>query len=256
MAQVITNIVGNAIKFTPERGSISIKADLLRNKNDFCTIRISVTDTGIGISAEQQKLLFRSFQQADSTGRVYGGSGLGLAISKNIVNMMNGDIWIESELGKGSTFSFTANLGYGNPDITCTEDFETSFADVSFAGKHILLAEDVEVNQEIIMALLEPTNVSIDCVNNGQSALNIFRELPQKYDLILMDLAMPVMDGHQAARAIRALDIPRAKTIPIIAVSANVFKEDIEASIAAGMNDHIGKPVALPTLISTLRSYL
>jgi len=263
MAQVITNLLGNAVKFTPEEGSIKIDTCILDEKDDVCTIQITVSDTGIGISLDQQKQLFQSFRQAESgTSRKYGGTGLGLSISKNIIEMMGGRIWIESELGKGAAFIFTVKLkragekqGMHPAGSTNGEKARAQPIPI-LAGRSILLAEDVEINREIVLALLEPTQLQIDCAENGAIAVRMFREAPQKYDMIFMDLQMPEMDGLTAARKIRSLDIPEAATIPIIAMTANVFKEDVEACLNAGMNSHIGKPLKIDEVLDKLRCYL
>jgi CheY-like chemotaxis protein len=258
LAQVVTNLVGNAIKFTPEKGSIAIDAKLVGKENDICTIQCAVTDTGIGISPEQQSRLFQSFQQAESSTAIkYGGTGLGLSISRNIVEMMNGRIWIESELGQGASFIFTvqvqelADKKRGDNEKPGESLFETQFQ-----GKHILLAEDVDINREIVLALLEPTNIEIDCAVDGAEAVRMFSENPDKYDMILMDVQMPEMDGLEATRKIRAMDIPRAGTIPIVAMTANVFREDIEKCIASGMDSHIGKPIDFEDVLKELKAHL
>ncbi|MDR2109374.1 MAG: response regulator [Coriobacteriales bacterium] len=427
LAQVIANLLSNAVKFTPEGGTIRLNTRFVGTvetgadaddaavtdagkagnadagatnatdagtgePNGLCTIQIEVTDNGIGISEEQQALLFTSFQQAESsTSRKFGGTGLGLVISKRIVEMMSGRIWIESELGKGSTFAFVVQLERGQSDggsvllnpridwqnirvlavddalevrlffeelagafaISCDvagdaervcalieqrgcydicfvdwkmpdisgielarrirenetgksaivmtsasdwEDIEdearqagvnrflpkplfpSTIADCiaeclggsattaeassqedrsdSFEGRRILLVEDIEVNREIVLALLEPTHLEIDCAENGVEALQRFREAPERYDMILMDVQMPEMDGYEATRQIRALGTPAAEKIPIVAMTADVFQEDIEKALAAGMNDHIGKPLVLDTLFEKLRAYL
>jgi signal transduction histidine kinase/ActR/RegA family two-component response regulator len=264
ITQVITNLLGNAVKFTPENGVISLDARLAGEENGLCTLQVSVTDTGIGISAEQQKKLFQSFEQAESsTTRKYGGTGLGLAISKRIVEMMDGTIWVESEPGKGSTFTFAIQARRGtevinecsNPDNQQAEEAQAPEIAGIFAGRHLLLAEDVEINREIVQALLEPTQLDIDCAENGAEAVRKFTEAPLKYDMIFMDIQMPEMDGYEATQRIRALDIPAAKTIPIVAMTANVFREDIERCLDAGMNSHIGKPVNFDEVIGKLRSY-
>jgi len=393
LVQVIINLLGNAVKFTPENGSITLNTRFVEEKNGLCTIEISVSDTGIGISPEQQAHLFQSFQQADgSTVRKFGGTGLGLAISKKIVEMMDGNIRIESELGKGSTFIFTVRMKRGtgtkrvlaapgvnlsnirilavddDPDIleyfsetalslglhcdtaangeealefigqrgayhVCFVDwkmpgmdgiqlanklktsasvnsfvimisaaewsviendakkagvdkfmskplFQSTIAEIindylgadrtpgdakettqtapdnNFADRCVLLAEDVEINREIVLALLEPTQLRIDCAESGAEAVRLFTEAPDKYDLIFMDVQMPGMDGYEATRLIRAMDTPRAKTIPIIAMTANVFQEDIEKCLNAGMNNHIGKPLDIDEVLEKLRKYL
>ena len=263
LAQVITNLLGNAVKFTPEKGTISLDVRLLDEKSNVCTILISVTDTGIGISPEQISGLFRSFQQAESdTSRKFGGTGLGLSISRNIVEMMGGKIDVASELGKGSVFSFTVQLtrseehisaGDDDPDvISCASDDITDI----FAGFTVLLAEDVEINREIVLSLLEPTGLAIDCAENGSEAVRIFSESPEKYSMIFMDVQMPETDGYEATRRIRALDNPHAKTIPIVAMTANVFREDIEKCLDAGMNGHIGKPLDFDEVLKQLHLFL
>ena len=390
LSQVITNLLGNAIKFTPDGGTIRLDSELLSKDNDVCRLQISVEDNGIGISDEQKIRLFKSFEQAEAdTSRKFGGTGLGLAISKSIVELMEGNIWVESEPGKGSKFIFTITLKHDsegkelllnekvnwknlrifvvNSDheilqfftlfsdiwgITCTvvasgketmemlekddkcsiyfldwelpdttgvelaqeiqartanksivilhssidwqliEDkaraanidkflakplFPSPIVDMinecigidhtaiherkhdlieDFSGYSILIAEDIEINREIVLALLEPTHLTIECAENGVQALDFFSKAPEKYDLIFMDIQMPEMDGFEATRSIRALNIQRAKTIPIIAMTANVFREDIEKCLAAGMNSHVGKPLNVDEVISQLRKYL
>jgi signal transduction histidine kinase/DNA-binding response OmpR family regulator len=391
IAQVVTNLLSNAVKFTPPEGAIHMEARFLGEEDGLCAIQISVIDTGIGITAEQQSKLFTSFQQAESgTSRKFGGTGLGLAISKRIVEMMGGSIWVDSEPGKGSTFGFTIkiarasgersrlldeNVNWKNIRLLAVDDdrdiltqldeitrglgltcdtaeggsealamierngpydiyfldwkmpsmdgmelsrrikadsrgkfvvtmistaewasiepearesgvtkfiskpiFPSALVDCineclgmqdlsvpeddqsdeigRFKGKHLLLAEDVEINQEIVISLLEPTQLEIDCAGNGAEALGLFREAPEKYDMIFMDVQMPEMDGYEATRRIRALDNPRAQEIPIVAMTANVFREDIEKCLAAGMNEHIGKPIDVKELLSALHKYL
>ena len=393
LSQVITNLLSNAVKFTPENGFITLNSQFLGEEKGICTIQISVIDSGIGISAEQQKRLFQSFQQAEtSTVRKYGGTGLGLSISKNIVEMMNGKIWIESEPGKGSTFTFTIQVKrceekkqprekivnwelirvlavdddhdilsfftdvaqrYGincdtaesgekaleliekngsyniyfidwmmpgmdgialtnairakksNTDnaavimisasewgvirdetqkaainkflskplfpsvikdtiIEClgtdrsqTED--TQDDDELFTNRWILLAEDVEINREIVITLLEPTQLNIECAENGIQAVQMFSDDPDKYGMIFMDVQMPDMDGYEATRRIRDMEAKLPSThkhIPIVAMTANVFKEDIENCKNAGMDDHLGKPLDFEIVMEKLRTFL
>ena len=384
LAQVLANLLGNAVKFTPEKGFIRIGTYFQGEKDGVCRIQFSVTDTGIGISPEQQSRLFKSFNQADGgTSRKFGGTGLGLAISRNIVEMMGGKIWIESEIGAGSKFAFAINIKRGadaqkrtdswdalrilavdsdpyvlshfeviaksfnvSCDVADSREsvlsfikqgvtwqvcfinekvqyadglaiagmikenvsgaavilmipattwvvieekakkagvrkflskplFSSSIAEVIneclgivseqehvldvaglFTGRRILIAEDVEINREIVLALLEPTLAKIDCAANGVEAVKMFSEATDRYDAIFMDMQMPEMDGLEATRLIRALDVPDAKTIPIIAMTANVFRQDIERCIEAGMNSHVGKPLNLDEVIGELRTHL
>jgi CheY-like chemotaxis protein len=243
---------------------------LAAEENGICTIQVGVTDSGIGISEEQQEMLFNSFQQAESsTSRKFGGTGLGLAISKRIVEMMGGTIWIESELGKGSIFAFTAQVEHSknehlDKDTVASDPYSYKAAPVAgqFAGYHLLLAEDVEINREIVLTLLEPTCLDIDCAENGEEALRMFSEAPDRYDMIFMDIQMPVMDGYEATRRIRTLEAKRLenqkqlKQIPIVAMTANVFREDIEKCLAVGMNNHVGKPLNLDEVLEKLNQYM
>jgi CheY-like chemotaxis protein len=259
LAQVITNLLTNSVKFTPENGSIHLNARFLYEENSQCTIQIDVKDTGIGISVEQQSRLFSSFEQAEnSTSRKFGGTGLGLAICKHIVELMGGKIWLESELGLGSTFSFTVLLKRGKyEDADDFRDADTAkIQQISFRGRRILMAEDVDINREIVQSLLEPTEIEIDCAVNGLEAVRMFSKNPESYDLILMDLQMPEMDGYEATRKIRAIEEGRTNKVPIIAMTANVFKEDVEKCLQAGMNAHIGKPIDFNEVMEKLSSYL
>ena len=396
LSQVITNLLTNAIKFTPEKGTVVLDIEKVEVTGDEVELKIGVSDTGIGISKEQQERLFSSFNQADANiTKKYGGTGLGLAISKRIVESMGGKIWIESELGNGAKFIFTikaklheeipraklsANIRVEdirilavddsaetrdyflhvtealslpcdiaacgvealdmiqnkkdapynlffidwqmpdmdgieltkkireiNGDNSCTilisvadwniikeeavaagvkhfvskpifpstlinavntcigtelynsadrEQYNAPRRKYDFYKYTLLIAEDIEINREIISAILEETDISIEYAENGKIAVSMFSEQPEKYDLILMDVNMPEMDGYEATRAIRALDMERAKGIPIIAMTANVFKEDIERCLTAGMNDHTGKPINIDALLTVLEKYL
>jgi CheY-like chemotaxis protein len=268
LSQVLTNLLGNAVKFTPEGNGIYLEARLLGEENGSCRIRVSVKDEGIGISAEQKDRLFHAFQQAESdTSRKYGGTGLGLVISKNIVEMMGGEISVEAELGHGSEFSFIVQLERGNAlaaDENGTPEIDMQADAGVFEGFMVLIAEDVEINREIVSALLEPTLLAIEFAVNGEKAVEMFQTNPEKYDMILMDVQMPKMDGFEATRAIRILEAKRLNgtdgkrltPIPIVAMTANVFREDIEKCIEAGMNDHLGKPLDYAVLLGKLRRYL
>jgi PAS domain S-box-containing protein len=392
LTQVITNLLSNAVKFTPEEGKIRLGISLASENGGICELRIEVSDNGIGMTAEQQEKLFEAFSQADSgISREYGGTGLGLAISKRIVELMDGEIWAESEIGQGTNFIFTVkvrrgaksqlsltasgvswenvrvlvvddaaetreqfknlfdhlNIKYdmaengfeayamleehGQYDIyfidwrmpgmdgiqltqriKSREDCESSVAimitsadwdsikddalkagvnkylikplsssmiidcmnecliyeqpeedeDASgiksgmFEGKRLLLAEDMAVNREIIRSLLEDTGLIIDYARNGREALDMVEAAPDKFDIVLMDVQMPHMDGLEATRRIRALPALKGVALPIISMTANVFKEDIENCLAAGMDDHLGKPIDIDIMVKKLRKYL
>ena len=396
LSQAITNLLTNAVKFTPENGTIMLNIDKTDEHDDDVTLRFEIADSGIGLSPEQQARLFTSYNQANAgISREYGGTGLGLAITKQIVELMDGKIWIESELGMGSKFIFTIKTKklIGRPrvklsasispkdmrilavddsveirdyfmhvmmamGISCNvaasgeealqmvtdaefdpyniffvdwmlpgingieltrrikkihgensiiimisvsewsviekeavaagvkhflskplfpsalinainicvnetvEVFETDSPDkhskrrYDFHDYTLLVVEDIEINREIMSAILEETDVAIDFAENGEIAVSMFTKNPDKYNLILMDIQMPVMDGYDATKAIRVLDFEFARSIPIIAMTANVFKEDIEKCIESGMNDHTGKPVDTDSLLGVLNKYL
>ncbi|QQO08881.1 response regulator [Breznakiella homolactica] len=392
LAQVITNLLSNAAKFTPNGGRITLSVKSLGEEDGYCTLCFEVTDEGIGMTEEEQSRLFRSFEQADgSITRRFGGTGLGLAISKTIVEMMDGSISVRSVPGKGSGFTFTIRVKRGfatrsshlspNVDwskvrilaadgsedvlryfdaitdslgIACDtvrsgqaslekireQPYQVVFVDwllpdmtgmelvgkiraqsaepvsvimVSagdranaeeaasagieyiiskpllpspiidcinrcfgertkpvdqlqangisnadiFLGRRLLLVEDVEVNREIIKAMLEETGIEITEAENGQTACGLFDESGGDYDLVFMDIHMPLMDGYSATRIIRSkTHIPRAAAIPIIAMTANVFREDIDRCLEAGMNDHIGKPVNADEMIAKMKQYV
>jgi len=260
LSQIITNLISNALKFTPDGGRISLDSKLLDLSENACTLEIKVTDTGIGIAKEEQGKLFQSFVQVDSgISRRFGGTGLGLAITKKITEMMQGDIRIESELGKGAAFIVTvkADLKKQDAALAQSDSAETSMASAEdFKGKQILLVEDVEINREIVIALLEDFKIEITEAEDGQEAIDKFAATPEKFDLIFMDIHMPGVDGYESTRLIRALDHPKAKNIPIIAMTANVFKEDVERCLAAGMDGHLGKPLDFNDVVKVLNKYL
>jgi len=264
LAQVIANLLSNAVKFTQDFGEISFDSRLLEERDCVCTIQVTVKDNGIGISPEHQQRLFNSFEQAEShTSRKFGGSGLGLAISRRIINLMGGDIRVESELEEGAVFIFTVKLGCRREDsivgpVPPTPGYERAEYQgaVSFKGHRVLLAEDVDINREIVEILLEPTGLEIECAANGVEALRMFSENPGRYSLILMDVQMPEMDGLEATRRIRETDTPWAAKIPILAMTANVFTEDIEKCYEAGMNSHIGKPINFDDMVRKMKRYL
>jgi len=258
LSQVITNLLSNAVKFTPEDGSISLTVSVKEQLGSNYLLEFSVTDSGIGISNEQQQKLFRSFEQADNgISRRFGGTGLGLAISKSIVEMLGGKIQVTSEEGKGSCFSCTVYIKQADAsELAGTLESSDIFnPGERFKGLRVLLAEDVEINREILMALLEEYGMVFTCAENGAQAVEIFSKSPSEFDLILMDIQMPVLDGYAATGQIRAMDEESAKTIPIIALTANVFREDVEKCLAAGMNAHLRKPLEMEEVIRVLKQY-
>jgi CheY-like chemotaxis protein len=258
-SQVITNILSNAVKFTPDGGNISMNVTAAELDSSSVLIQVSVTDSGIGISAQQQRGIFTAFEQAEKdTSRKYGGTGLGLALSKKLVEMMGGDITFSSQLGVGSTFVFTCRFAVSSdadaPPPVSDETEAIDELEPDFSGKRILVVEDIEINREILSALLEPTNAEIYEAVDGSGAVSAFLE--HSPDIILMDLQMPEVDGYEATQRIRASGAKNAKSVPIIAMTANVFKEDVARCLDAGMNDHLGKPVDLPELMRKLKHYL
>jgi len=255
LQQVLLNFLSNAIKFT-EHGHILLRASLLERDENTILLRIEVEDTGIGIDPASQNRLFRPFEQADdSTTRRFGGTGLGLAISRQLAGMMGGETGVRSLPGQGSTFWMTARLGMAE----IAEDSPASMAidceaEISRSrhGASILLVEDDPLNQEVALELLRHASLSADLADNGQKAVDMARR--KDYDLILMDMQMPVMDGLEATRQILAL--PGKADSIIVAMTANAFSEDRDNCIAAGMVDHIGKPVAPPALFAMLLRWL
>jgi signal transduction histidine kinase/ActR/RegA family two-component response regulator len=265
IVQVMINILGNAVKFTDDGGRIEMSVTgALSEDGSGCTLSVTVRDNGIGVSDEQQQNLFESFRQADAgMTRRYGGTGLGLALSKRILEQMGGDIDMTSELGKGSTFCFNIPIQVAPDDDTPepggaggAQSGGAAATGDNFDGRTILIAEDVEVNREIVVMQLEGTGVTIDEAVNGAEALQMYMHNPTRYDLILMDIQMPEMDGFEAARAIRRIADGSERDVPIVAMSANAFKEDVAMSLASGMNEHLPKPVDRLALLAVLRKYL
>jgi CheY-like chemotaxis protein len=256
LIQVIANLLTNAIKFTPAEGNISLSIKKLDEGDGFCTLKLDVTDSGIGIDPEAQKSIYALFEQADGgIARKFEGIGLGLAITKSILDLMGGDISVQSEPNKGTCFTakFSVEMGKTqNPEDAPREAQEGAL----FAGRCLLLAEDVEINREIIISLLEDTGIAVDCAKNGLQALTLFEANPSKYHIILMDIHMPEMDGYEATRKIRRSAAEEALSVPIVALTANVFREDVDKCLKAGMNDHLGKPVDYNELIKMLEKYL
>ena len=258
LRQVIVNLLGNAVKFTPESGLIMLSVSVLSKDDNTVHAQFEVKDTGIGMSEEQRERLFMPFEQADSSiSRKYGGTGLGLAISKQIIELMGSSITVESEPGKGSSFIFDLCVEFTD-DSTPPWQNETGDTPISndFTGKRGLIAEDIEINREIIEVLLEPTKIIMDFAENGQIAYNMFTANPKNYDIIFMDLNMPEINGLEAAGMIRNYNDPWAGEVPIIAMTADVFQEDIDKCLSVGMNGHIGKPIDINDVLAVLNKYL
>ena len=259
LSHVISNLLSNAVKFTREKGSIRVNAFVYGIEGETLTMQVEVIDNGIGIPKDQLEKLFIPFEQGDGgIDRKFGGAGLGLPISNHIIGLMGGEIKAESELGKGSKFSFTAKMHIKAPEI---KDSNL----ISLRGKTALLVDDVQINREIVMAMLENTGMQIQCAEDGCEALDLFASTPGKFDLIFMDINMPKMDGVEATKRIRAYEeeqsvqkqlSERPKVVPIIAMTANVLASDIDTYLAAGMNDNIGKPLDFDKLLGMLNIYL
>jgi signal transduction histidine kinase/CheY-like chemotaxis protein len=256
LGQILLNLAGNALKFT-EAGEIGITARLLEESAEQVVLRWEVSDTGIGIAVEDQQRLFTAFEQADgSLTRKYGGTGLGLAISKRLVSLMGGEIGVDSEPGRGSTFWFTVRLGKStelppHPAAAAKHPAEAELT-ARHTGKRILLAEDEPINQEVSRGLLEDVGLLVDLAEDGVQAVELASRTP--YALILMDMQMPNMNGLDATRAIRSASLNGAT--PILAMTANAFDDDRRACLAAGMNDHIAKPIVQERLFETLLAWL
>ncbi|MDR1508227.1 MAG: response regulator [Synergistaceae bacterium] len=256
LRQVLINLLGNSVKFTPERGRIVFgitREDFRDGKSLF---GFSVSDSGVGISEEVMKNLFNPFEQGGAgVAKQYGGTGLGLAISRSIVRMLGGDISVESRPGEGSTFSFSLWM-----DVVEAEEEETEAAiDAKgrFKGKRALLVDDVAINRIIAIDLLEFTGLHIDEAEDGEQAVKIFAESPPgAYDIIYMDVQMPRMDGYEASLRIRAMDREDAKTVPIVALTANAFKDDIDRAMRNGMNAHLSKPMDVQKLIKVSQRFI
>ena len=254
--QVLINLLGNAVKFTPENGRISFTVNLLKDAEENVTVEYTVSDNGIGITEEQKQKLFKTFEQADDSIAIrFGGTGLGLAISQNLVSQMGGEITVSSDYGHGSTFTFTlCMLKAAVIEEECKgEDCGTTV----FEGKRILLAEDIEINKIILKELLADTLIEIDDADDGQQAVECFSASETgHYDLIFMDIQMPNMNGYDATSTIRALKRPDAGTVPIIAMTANAYREDIDNALKAGMNGHLSKPIDINDVLAALRQWL
>ena len=253
--QVLVNLLGNALKYSRPDGHVWLTVRETEEEKGFSNLYFQVRDDGIGIAPEKQQLIFRQFEQADNSENARKqGTGLGLAISRRIVRMMDSDIKLESEPGKGSSFSFSVKLQpVSGEKTTVTSQPE----EISFPGKRILVVEDNELNMEIICTILENYGIETEQAVNGEEAVRRMEEsVPGYYDMIFMDIMMPEMDGLEATRTIRNLDREDCKKIPIYAMSANAFDEDVKRSLASGMNGHLSKPVNLQVLEKTLQKVL
>ncbi|WP_125143443.1 ATP-binding protein [Clostridium transplantifaecale] len=270
LSQVITNLLSNAAKFTPNEGNIELSIQLQQESGEDVVLRFAVKDSGIGITQEQQAHLFQAFEQADtSISKRFGGTGLGLAISKNIVGKMGGCIWVHSIPGKGSSFEFDICVKKGTVTRECAgrcpgEDEEVLNKSAAarepekdiFRGRRMLLAEDVEINREIIKSILDETGIEVVEAENGEIACRKFKEYSGQFDVILMDICMPVRDGYEAARIICSEMSVEKTAVPILAMTAEVLPENIELCKKAGMYGHIAKPVNVVELIQTLKRYI
>ncbi len=259
LGQILINLGGNAIKFSDTGGSVSLLVALKEIKNDTALLYFSVRDQGIGMNEAQQKNLFQAFSQGDSsTTRKYGGTGLGLIISRNIIRLMGGDIWVDSEAGAGSTFQFTVRLGKQQEKpasadtVTVKNEPDADDIGTRLRGAKILLIEDNEINQELVLELLLDKGIEVVTANDGQQGLDLLAR--DEFDGVLMDCQMPVMDGYEATRRIRLQE--KFKQLPIIAMTANAMKGDREKVLRAGMNDHIPKPIKPDLMFATMAKWI
>ncbi|MGI6153375.1 MAG: ATP-binding protein [Christensenellaceae bacterium] len=264
LSQVILNLLSNAVKFSPQGGEIDVSVRETETGEDMSVYLFTVSDHGIGMSEEQMSRLFTSFEQADSgIAKRFGGTGLGLAISKSIVEMMDGHIWAESKIGEGSTFSFEVRLKTAesgelhDPMGVAPAKADANPADsADFSDMRTLLVDDIEINRVIVVEMLKDTGIIIEEARNGREAVEMFgNSAPGYYDIILLDVQMPEMDGYEATKRIRSMDRPDAKSTVIIAMTANALKADVENALNAGMNGHIAKPIDFQAAIKLLKEY-
>ncbi|MDR1396370.1 MAG: PAS domain-containing protein [Desulfarculales bacterium] len=255
LRQVLINLLGNSVKFTPSAGTVSFSVTVREKKENQALVCFQVSDTGIGISPEALQKLFVAFEQGGaSVAREYGGTGLGLSISKSIINLFGGDITVTSRQGEGSLFEFSIWMDYAD-NLSTPQNMRASLP--TFAGYRALLVDDVRINRIIVLEQLKKTNLIIEEADDGDTAVEKFSASPIGfYNIIFMDVQMPRMNGYEASKAIRALDRPDAATVIIVAMTANAFREDVEEALRSGMNDHLAKPLQLNKLVDTLVKYL
>ena len=262
LRQILMNLLSNAVKFT-SHGEIVIRVNLKNQDENSLLLYFAVEDTGIGISSEKQKAIFNAFFQADeTTTRKFGGTGLGLTISRQLVELMEGKIGIESEMGKGSKFYFTAKFGRSKSELSILGarnlkpggNKKENVEDHSFQkfNARVLVAEDNPTNQIVAQGMLEVTGCTVDMVENGVEAVKAVKN-SDIYDIIFMDCQMPVMDGYEASEKIRRMMKQSNRDIPIIALTANAMKGDRKKCITAGMNDYLPKPFDKSQLIDILK---
>jgi Signal transduction histidine kinase len=244
LKQIIINLLGNSVKFTNQFGNVCLTVYSEIDDGEI-TLNVKISDSGIGMTPEQMERLFKPFEQADNTISVrYGGTGIGLAISQHLVGLMGGIITVESQPGKGSEFSFAIKLPIAEDDTNSVCDREETPNEVDLSGKRILVADDIEINRIIMSELLAKTNVTIEEAEDGVQALEMFeRKSENYYDLIFMDIQMPNMDGYEAVSKIRAMKRSDAAKIPIVAMTANAYREDVEKALEAGITVHMAKPI-------------
>jgi CheY-like chemotaxis protein len=267
LSQILLNLLSNAVKFTAEDGEVGLAVKKIGIRDGKEEIEISVRDTGIGMTEEQMARLFNAFVQAESNiAKRFGGTGLGLAITKSISELMGGSVSVKSTLGEGSVFTVRVLLESCSGELLEEAKAGKDPSEYKFDGYTILLAEDVPINCEIVVALLEETGVTIECAENGKVAFDMFCSDPGHYDMIFMDVQMPVMDGYEATRAIRSYETELRERnllpskwpqgIPIVAMTADAFAEDVANCLKNGMNGHLAKPIELDTLLNITDKFL
>ena len=251
--QILINIAGNAVKYNKPMGKIRFNCHEVSEENGLAQICFEIADTGIGMGQEYLKHIYEPFTQEEGGARTnYQGSGLGMTITKNLVDKMGGSIEVKSELNQGSIFTVVLPLEIASPPEEQKEEKEEHLAAV--CGKKVLLVEDNVLNQEIAQYMLEENGLEVTLAVNGKEALELFKEsAPHTFQLIFMDIMMPVLNGYEATRAIRGLERPDALSVPIIAMTANAYAEDVRAATEAGMNEHIAKPLE-PEVINRVLS--